>query len=71
KILKVADRISNMISLGFVINVEFISRYTEETVRYVVPIAEEVDQAMLGELNSLVESRRKYVSVFVRQDGNG
>jgi (p)ppGpp synthase/HD superfamily hydrolase len=71
KILKVADRISNMISLGFVLNVEFISRYTEETARYVVPIAEEVDQAMLGELTSLVESRRKYVSVFVRQDGNG
>jgi hypothetical protein len=36
-----------------------------------VPIAEEVDHAMLAELNSLVESRRKYVSVFVRQDGNG
>ncbi|MDR1248124.1 MAG: hypothetical protein LBK63_02365 [Treponema sp.] len=70
KILKVADRISNMISLGFVINVEFISRYTEETVRYIIPIAEEVDQDMLAELDSLVESRRKYVSVFVRQDGN-
>jgi (p)ppGpp synthase/HD superfamily hydrolase len=72
KILKVADRISNMISLGFVINVEFISRYTEETVKYVIPIAEEVDKAMLAELNSLVESRRKYVSVFtMRETGNG
>jgi (p)ppGpp synthase/HD superfamily hydrolase len=67
KILKVADRISNMISLGFVINVEFISRYTEETVMYIIPIAEEVDKAMMGELKSLVESRRKYVSVFVDQ----
>jgi (p)ppGpp synthase/HD superfamily hydrolase len=65
KILKVADRISNMISLGFVINPEFISRYTEETVMYILPIAEEVDKAMLEELNSLVDSRRKYVSVFV------
>jgi (p)ppGpp synthase/HD superfamily hydrolase len=65
KILKVADRISNMISLGFVINPEFISRYTEETVQYIMPIAEEVDMAMYGELQSLVESRRKYVSVFV------
>jgi (p)ppGpp synthase/HD superfamily hydrolase len=61
KILKVADRISNMISLGFVINPEFINRYTEETVRYIFPIAEEVDKAMLTELQSLVESRRKYV----------
>jgi hypothetical protein len=50
-----------MIALGFVINPEFINRYTEETVRYVFPIAEEVDKAMLTELRSLVESRRKYV----------
>ncbi|MDL2230141.1 hypothetical protein LJC14_07835 [Treponema sp. OttesenSCG-928-L16] len=64
KILKVADRISNMISLGFVINTAFISRYTEETVKYIFPIAEEADKAMLAELKSLVESRRKYVSVF-------
>jgi (p)ppGpp synthase/HD superfamily hydrolase len=68
KILKVADRISNMISLGFVINVEFISRYTEETVKYVIPIAEEVDNAMRAELASLAESRRKYVSVFTGQE---
>jgi (p)ppGpp synthase/HD superfamily hydrolase len=72
KILKVADRISNMISLGFVINVEFISRYTEETMRYIIPIAEEVDHAMRAELASLAESRRKYVSVFTGQErGNG
>jgi (p)ppGpp synthase/HD superfamily hydrolase len=64
KLLKVADRISNMISLGFVINPEFISRYTEETVRYLFPIAEEVDKAMLTELRSLVDSRRKYISVL-------
>ncbi|MDR2362801.1 MAG: hypothetical protein LBD65_00070 [Spirochaetaceae bacterium] len=62
KILKVADRISNMISLGFVINQEFIHRYTEETVRYIFPIAEEVDKAMFSELQSLVESRRKFLS---------
>ncbi|MDR3139430.1 MAG: hypothetical protein LBT95_07125 [Treponema sp.] len=61
KVLKVADRISNMISLGFVINSEFINRYTEETVRYIFPIAEEADKAMFAELQSLVTSRRKYV----------
>ena len=65
KILKVADRISNMISLGFVINTEFIHRYTEETIQYVFPIAERVDMAMLSELQSLVESRRKYISAIV------
>jgi (p)ppGpp synthase/HD superfamily hydrolase len=65
KILKVADRISNMIDLGFVINIEFIHRYTEETAQYVIPIAEQVDQSMLFELQSLVESRRKYLSAIV------
>ncbi len=64
KILKVADRISNMISLGFVNKSEFISRYTEETVQYILPIAEEVDRDMLTELTDLVESRRQYVSIF-------
>ena len=64
KILKVADRISNMIALGFVINTEFIHRYTEETINYVFPIAEQVDSAMFSELQSLVESRRKYLSAI-------
>jgi len=65
KILKAADRISNMIALGFVINTGFICRYTEETVQYVYPIAEQVDKSMLSELKSLVESRRKYLSAIV------
>jgi len=65
KILKVADRISNMIALGFVTNAEFIRRYTEETVKYVFPIAEQVDNAMLSELQSLVDSRREFHLIMV------
>jgi (p)ppGpp synthase/HD superfamily hydrolase len=61
KILKVADRISNMISLGFVNKTEFVKRYTEETVAYIYPIAEEVDKGMLSELKALVASRQKYL----------
>jgi (p)ppGpp synthase/HD superfamily hydrolase len=64
KVLKVADRISNMISLGFVNRLEFISRYTEETVEHIFPIAKEVDDSMLKELEALVESRRKYTHFF-------
>jgi (p)ppGpp synthase/HD superfamily hydrolase len=67
KVLKVADRISNMIALGFVVNHSFISRYTEETVRYIYPIAEGADKAMFSELQSLVESRRNYLSAIVRE----
>jgi (p)ppGpp synthase/HD superfamily hydrolase len=61
KILKCADRISNMISLGFVNNIQFIERYTEETAHYIYPIAEEVDRNMLFELQCLVDSRRAYI----------
>ena len=60
KILKVADRISNMISLGFVNKLDFVKRYTEETVKYMFPIAEQIDKNMVIELKDLVESRRKY-----------
>jgi (p)ppGpp synthase/HD superfamily hydrolase len=66
KVLKVADRISNMITLGFVNDMAFVSRYTDETARYIFPIAEQVDKSMLRELNSLVESRRKYFSDFAK-----
>ena len=64
KVLKAADRISNMISLGFVNNMEFISRYIEETERYVIPIARAANGYMVMELESLAESRRKIVADF-------
>jgi len=64
KILKVADRISNMISLGFVTNMDFVNRYTNETEQYIYPMAEQVNWYMLQELKSLVESRRRYLMDF-------
>jgi (p)ppGpp synthase/HD superfamily hydrolase len=68
KVLKAADRISNMIALGFVINTEFIHRYINETILYVYPIAEDVDKAMLSELKSLVNSRQKYLSALIIEE---
>jgi len=64
KILKVADRISNMISLGFVNNLEFVERYINETENYILPVASEVNYNMLTELTDLVASRRKYLKDF-------
>lgn len=61
KILKCADRISNMISVGWVTDIKFVERYTEETSRFVLPIAAEVDRNMHFELECLVESRWKYL----------
>jgi GTP pyrophosphokinase len=66
KILKVADRISNMISLGYVNDMKFVSRYTNETEQYIFPMAEQVNGYMLMELRSLVESRRKYFMEFAK-----
>jgi len=61
KILKCADRISNMITLGFVTKSEFIERYCDETEYYILPIALEVDYNMYQELISLIITRRKYL----------
>ena len=57
KILKCADRISNVISLGLVIDLKFVERYIKETEKYIYPIAEEVNVYMLQELKDLVKSR--------------
>ncbi|MEL3905877.1 MAG: hypothetical protein P1P65_02430 [Treponema sp.] len=64
KILKCADRISNMISLGFVNKPEFIRRYCDETEQFIFPIAQEVDTAMYEEIRNLVISRRQYLDDF-------
>jgi len=64
KVLKCADRISNMISLGFVNDPEFIARYCDETEIYVFPIALDVNFDMYLELLYLVQSRLQYLSDF-------
>ncbi len=61
KILKCADRISNMISLGFVTDEKFIARYCDETEFFVFPIALDVDYNMYQELINLVMTRRRYL----------
>jgi (p)ppGpp synthase/HD superfamily hydrolase len=67
KTLKVADRISNMISLGFVNNLAFVERYINETERYLLPLASQVNTYMLIELTDLVKTKRKYLEDLKRQ----
>ncbi len=62
KVLKCADRISNMISLGYVTDMRFIQRYTDETEALIFPIAQSADKRMLEELEELVASRREYLA---------
>ena len=61
KILKCADRISNMISLGYVTDPQFIERYCDETEYFLLPMALEVDFNMYNELISLLMTRRRYL----------
>jgi GTP pyrophosphokinase len=61
KLIKCADRISNMIALGLGLNTErdFIERYCNETENFILPIARQIDRDMYTELSDLVASRRK------------
>jgi GTP pyrophosphokinase len=59
KRLKLADRISNLISLGFVNDPAFVERYTQETRAYILPHAAAVSADMYRELRDLVESREQ------------
>jgi (p)ppGpp synthase/HD superfamily hydrolase len=62
KVLKVADRLSNMIGLGLVTDLGFIKRYILESALYVYPIAEEIDDNMARELRDLISSRMDLLS---------
>lgn len=57
KVLKLADRISNIFALGFVHDVTFVQRYLQETKDYILPYAEIVNADMFHELTDLVENR--------------
>lgn len=65
KLIKCADRISNMIALGLGLNTEraFVERYCDETERHILPIARDVDQDMHIELADLICSRRRLLSL--------
>jgi (p)ppGpp synthase/HD superfamily hydrolase len=57
KLLKLADRISNLTALGFVHDAAFVQRYVQETRDYILPYAEAVNANMYRELSDLVASR--------------
>jgi hypothetical protein len=59
RLLKLADRISNLTALGFVHDMDFVRRYLQETIEAVLPHAETVSPDMFRELTDLVENRRR------------
>jgi (p)ppGpp synthase/HD superfamily hydrolase len=61
RVLKLADRISNLTALGFVTDTAFVARYVQETRDYILPHAETVNEDMFRELSDLVASRGRLV----------
>jgi GTP pyrophosphokinase len=57
RLLKLADRISNLTALGFVHDTPFVERYLAETRACILPYAESVNPDMFRELSDLVLSR--------------
>jgi (p)ppGpp synthase/HD superfamily hydrolase len=64
KVLKLADRISNIFALGFVHDVSFVKRYLRETRDCILPYAENVNADMFRELSDLVKNREQMVRVM-------
>ncbi len=61
KLLKLADRISNLNALGFVHDGEFVRRYLDETRACILPYAGEINPDMFRELSDLVISRQQFL----------
>ena len=59
RILKLADRISNLTALGFVNDQKFVRRYVDQTRQYILPYAEAINADMFKELSDLVDSRSR------------
>ncbi len=64
KILKIADRISNLTDLNSDSTQESkIVNYLNETETYVVPMARQVNQNMVKELTDLIRKRREIIAL--------
>ncbi len=68
KKLKLADRISNLISLGFVHDQEFVTDVLAETRKYILPFAAGIDENMFKELSDLVADREQKVLLRSRAE---
>jgi GTP pyrophosphokinase len=64
RLLKLADRISNLNALGFVHDGEFVRRYLDETRACILPYAWEINPDMFRELSDLVSSRQRFLALL-------
>ena len=61
KILKLADRISNVNALPMAGDQAFITSYTDETVKYILPYANDINPVMARELKNRIETILKSI----------
>lgn len=65
KILKCADRISNLTDLHTdTHSTKKINAYLDQTEKYVIPMAKEVNEDMFKELSDLIKSRRRFIRIL-------
>jgi (p)ppGpp synthase/HD superfamily hydrolase len=69
RLLKLADRISNLTALGFVHDVEFVKRYLQETESFVLPYAAAINPDMFRELADLTENRKRLLRLEPHSGG--
>jgi len=70
KILKLADRISNLYDLGFVHDTVFVKKYLKETKDFILPYAQAVNIDMYIELSDQVNSREKIFTLLAHEGEN-
>jgi (p)ppGpp synthase/HD superfamily hydrolase len=66
KVLKLADRISNITALGFVHDAGFVKRYLLETRECILPYAEQINADMFREMSDLIENREQLLPLLER-----
>jgi len=64
RVLKLADRISNLTALGFVHDQAFVRKYLDETRAHILPYARDVNANMFRELSDLVSSRESWLAAI-------
>jgi (p)ppGpp synthase/HD superfamily hydrolase len=69
RILKLADRISNVTFLGFVHDKRFIEKYIAETRDEILPYAEGISRDMFRELSDLVNNREVKLGLIKKEEG--
>jgi GTP pyrophosphokinase len=63
KVLKLADRISNLVALGFVHDEKFVRRLVEETKQHILPYAQAINKDMFREMSDLVADRERKLQI--------